>query len=529
MQPELYERLNKGWKITSRTLFGEEIGDLNGYEEWLGEYLPSFGKKGSSVSGKPVLLESNQYCNAKFISADEIKEDALTINEVKDIDSILEALAEKWEYTGNKILGNSKSVEASDLVMDSQYVADSANIQQSSDVFLSYMIRKGSRYVYGGGCFGIGEFIVRVFAAYNIKRILESFFITDSSDIYFSYNCAGCTELLFSFFQRNKRYCIGNLQLPKDRYANLKKKLLAEIASELKKSKRFPSLFELCGDMHEDVELKIPNKKSIVDKESIERAFSSTFRTIFRKEIDGIDQYGKWLAKHTVTIKRIKSPFGIETYVPESRQYSIFSRFPENRIVSFEEGMELGKMTLDEKDLDSLEKIKENLTKIGYVSAEFVSGISKNRIETPVVFNASNIYKTYDGTHSEYVGFSSMAGNSKYIFGCGRILESQFCINCYNSLYLNRCFEVDTSSKCSDSFFCHNSEGLSDCIFCFNAKGKHYAIGNLVLDPERYRTLKNQLLGQIVEELKTTGESKLDIFNINYRGGRLWYSKLMKC
>jgi hypothetical protein len=51
--------------------------------------------------------------------------------------------------------------------------------------------------------------------------------------------------MLFSFNQVAKHYMIGNLELQHDRYDSLKQKLMAEIAEELRRKKRFPSLFEL--------------------------------------------------------------------------------------------------------------------------------------------------------------------------------------------------------------------------------------------------------------------------------------------
>jgi len=108
----------------------------------------------------------------------------------------------------------------------------------------------------------------------------------------------------------------------------------------------------------------------------------------------------------------------------------------------------------------------------------------------------------------------SLSLNSKYTFGCYRILDSEFCIKCYNSLYLSRCYEVDVSTKCSDSLFCHNCEGLTDAMFCFNVKGKRHAIGNAELAPSKYATIKGSLIEQIAGELERKKDFRLDVFNI---------------
>ncbi|MEM4329646.1 MAG: hypothetical protein QXY64_00600, partial [Candidatus Bilamarchaeaceae archaeon] len=197
-----YAMLNSKWLSTTKIIFKDEIGELSDYAQWLKEYLPNLGKRKSYVSGKEVTLVRDYYpSRALFISADEIKDiemKPLTINEIKDIDSIINAVSEKWMYAGNKILGNSNFIESSDLIIDSQYVIDSADISESTYVFGSSLIRKGSKYIFGSHFGGNGEFIVRTGAFFNVKRVFESFIITDSSDIYFSHLCEGCNELLFS-------------------------------------------------------------------------------------------------------------------------------------------------------------------------------------------------------------------------------------------------------------------------------------------------------------------------------------------
>jgi hypothetical protein len=120
----------------------------------------------------------------------------------------------------------------------------------------------------------------------------------------------------------------------------------------------------------------------------------------------------------------------------------------------------------------------------------------------------------YDITYGENAAVSFLALNSKYVYGCRRILESQFSVKCYNSLYLNRCFELDSCNKCSDSYFCHNSEALQDCMFCFNMKGRRHCIGNTQLEREEYAKAKDALVGQMADELMKTGRLNLNIYNI---------------
>ncbi|MBI5228067.1 hypothetical protein HY988_05750 [Candidatus Micrarchaeota archaeon] len=520
-ESEVYSQLNKEWKTTCRILLGEEIGELNDYEEWLNEYKPKAGKRNSAISGNKVMLCSDIYnAKANFVSAKELREGKpLTINEVKDIDSIIEAVKEKWVYVGDRILGHSKFVESSDLVIDSHYVENSINITQSSNISDSFLIRLDSKNIFGSGFFGKAEFVIKLFAGFNIKRVFESYSVDDSSDMYFSHACIGCSEMLFSFFQRNKRHTIGNLQLGKEKYFELKKKLLAEAVSELKKSKSFPSLFKLSPTGVENVpEISLPKySESPTDLEAIERAFSNTYKVILKKESKRMMEYQSFLSRHMIEPKQTKSVFGDTTYYVDYGEAEAFSRVPKSRMVSVREGVELGKLKLKEEDITSISKITSKLGDIAYFTIEILNGNNSNVIESPLVTHSNHVFRTFDVTHSKYTGITSQALNSSYIFGGNRVLNSDFAINCYNSLYLSRCFEVDTSTKCSDSLFLHNCEGNSETIFCFNVKGKHHAIGNLNLEQGTYTKIKDSLLEQISNELDRTKTCSLDIFTI---GGR---------
>ena len=79
------------------------------------------------------------------------------------------------------------------------------------------------------------------------KRCFDSYLCVSSSDLYSCFNCKNCMDAMFCFNQNSKRHAIGNLELPKEKYLVIKKKLLSEIAEELEAKKRFPSVFEAAG------------------------------------------------------------------------------------------------------------------------------------------------------------------------------------------------------------------------------------------------------------------------------------------
>ena len=511
----IYNELNKSWKTTCRILLGDEIGELKDFEGWLKEYHPNIVKKKSYISDKDVTFARPEYCKgARFISLDEVREKAiepLTINDVKDIDSVVEAVSERIEYVGNKVLGNSSHVESSDNVIDSQYVMDSANIQHSSNVFSSFYATEGSKHVFGGNWVGKSEFIVKS-AGYNCGRLWETSFMDGSSDAYFSYCCLNCSDIMFSFSQRNKRNMIGNLQLTKDRYLELKGKLLSEIREDMKRDKTFPSMYEMVKGQKPNAQLSLPKKTVKEDMGPIESAFSSTFKVLFKKEIKGIQEYRDWLSRHFIKTDEITTIFGTKTYrtdvsIGECRVY------PDDRIVTQDESLELAKLHLDGSEINSMDGIRANLGRIAFFAGDFTER-ADNAIRCAIGFHVSNIYDTADGNFADYCGVNMSLIRCKYAFGSNRLSDSEFCIDCYHSFNLKRCFELDNCRNCSDSYFAHNCEGLADTMFCFNAKSKRYAIGNNEMIKEKYTPLKDELVQQMADEILRNKELKWDIYNI---------------
>ena len=520
MNSPVYKELNKAWKATCRVLLGEEVGELKEYEEWLKEYVPVIGKRKSHISGKDVTVAFDEYCkDARFVSLDEVKEksiEPLTINEIKDIDSIVEAISEKWECTGNVILGNSGFVESSSSVTNSFYVSDSTYVDNSKYVAHCEHLTGGSYYFGCSNC-GQNDFVLKFVRGVKNKRIFNSSHCHLSSDIYCSTGLTASHEMMFSFHQYNKNHMIGNLQLSKDKYFSLKQKLIEEIRENLKKDKSFPSIFKFVENEKPNIDIKIKSKtEKKEDISFVDKDFMSTFKVLFKKEPESIKRYENWLSKHTAPMEEIKTVFGsaVQIQKPYHMGYA-FSLIPQKRVVSQEESLQLSGLQAKENEIETLEKVMKWFSDTCCFNVEYISGKNNFYSQCPVIADSSFAHNVYVIVNSEHSAISSwVLWGSRYIFGSVRTTNSSHCINAYNSLNLTRCFEVDSSTNCSDTYFAHNCEGLQDAMFCWNAKGKRYAIGNAELPPDQYRKIKDMLVEQMADEILKKKELKYDIFNL---------------
>ncbi|MFH0817698.1 MAG: hypothetical protein V1909_03625, partial [Candidatus Micrarchaeota archaeon] len=226
--------LEKAFQQTFRIIFGECNVTLDELRPYLlrNHYQPAVMRK-SAISGKDVVVSHSRYPeDARYISQDEIdymkKAPPISINEIKDLDSLLEAIDDRIAYAGNKIFGNCAVVDKVDNCTDSFFVYDSHTIVASKYVALSSFVRQGSEYIFGSFPLLDCKYLIKVTGAHKLARAFECCVTTNSSDMFFCVYCHGCSNVMFSFNQRGKKHVIGNLELPRDKYFELRKKLVDE-------------------------------------------------------------------------------------------------------------------------------------------------------------------------------------------------------------------------------------------------------------------------------------------------------------
>lgn len=520
---EVYSKVNSAWKATCKVLFGEEIGELREYRDWLLSKVISPREEKSSLSGESVYLGSHDYCQGRFIGLNEVdfnrKYPPLSINEIKDIDSIVSAISERAIYAGNIVLGNSKFIEGCANIFECHYVYDSNNVDHAKNIAYSSNVKEAENLF---GCNTIGEtkFGIRNFETYKITRCFELWKSSNTSGSYFIFNLDGCNDCMFSFNLQNASYCIGNLNLGKQKYEGLKTKLLGEVAEELKKKKKFPSFLEMAKESINDSKSSaIPSfslpeiKEEATDKQAIEEAFGQATKIVLGRELHDMDSYSGYFLKHTWKMDKEKSCVSKKPLWVT--HYAFLQTVPRDRLLKWDESFAVGRQTrIAEAELGSLSSIRESLHRIAFFCPELISNENKNIIDTPVYAWCVNSYRSaLTGIGKNYI-FSSWTRRCNYTIGCTIPYLSDFVINTYYSSRITRGFEVDGSRDCMDLYFSHNCEALQDGMFCFNVKNLKRAIGNAQYPPDEYRKFKGAILEQVGDELEKKKSLKWDIYNI---------------
>ena len=523
-----YENLDRRWKEVCRVLFEGEIGGLGEFSEWLSELNEPILHKRSSLSGKSVSFAVPDYCQgAALLSFDEVdinkKFQPLSINEAKDIDSIVQAVQERIFYTGNIILGNSNYIEKSSNISDSFYMLESAKLGDSKYIGYSTLGRL-DEYCFGNNGIGETSFAVRCYETFRDKRCFELWMGQNCSDCYYSHALSNCSECFFSFHLKDRRHAIGNLELPREKYLQVKSALLEQMREKLKKEKRLPSLVEIvsqCGDYSK--ELALLAKGGIMqvargkgDKKPIEQAFSRTSGLLLGKQLEGgVDRYSGWLSLHTRRTEKQKSALsGLPVFRGD---YCCYFRLPKDRLVTMQEGRFIGdsvRIGKIEAEGITLENAHRAIGKIAYFVSEYEEGTNLNTIECATTTDSTNCYRSFPIVYSKNCAYSFWPRSSEYAFGCESLFDSQFCMNAYYSSKIRGGFELDSCRDCANLYFSHNCENVQDSMFCFNLKNARYAIGNAPLPRVSYLKIKEKITGEIYGELSAKCALGIDIYNI---------------
>lgn len=246
----------------------------------------------------------------------------------------------------------------------------------------------------------------------------------------------------------------------------------------------------------------------------IEKAFMKTTELLFGKGFSSIDDHAEWLIRDLErTMVSVKSRVsGKELYIPDIKPFTMLK----DNLVSMEESLVLGKKTISEKDLEglSLATAARILKPISTTSVDIIYGQNIGSEQCACYGPTVYCYRSSMTWYSNYTALSFWPKWCEHVFGSSNLQRSKFCIKCYSSANLTRCFEVSDSNDCSDCYYSHNLDNCSDCLFCFNLKNKRYAIGNVELSREDYLRVKAMLLEWVNQELNKNRSVPLSIFNL---------------
>ncbi|MCL6089240.1 MAG: hypothetical protein M1530_03730 [Candidatus Marsarchaeota archaeon] len=243
----------------------------------------------------------------------------------------------------------------------------------------------------------------------------------------------------------------------------------------------------------------------------INDAWKSTCKTIFGREIGGLEKYEDYLHEAVFGMEAV-SAFSKKSVMLASDAYAPGSRFfdyqtEQLKAESLSQPFDINAA----KDIDSLAgQIHERLVYAG----NKVLGKCENVVHSDAVFDSINVLDSSYVARSKNAAHCFWVRDSENAFGCASFGFGANVIRSYYDKNISRTFEVVVCEYLSDSMFCYNTFNCSDLLFCFNLRNQHHRIANIQLDKDRYNRLKAGLAEQISGELERKGRMGFSMMDV---------------
>ncbi|HQT44867.1 MAG TPA: hypothetical protein PLO51_02735 [Candidatus Micrarchaeota archaeon] len=239
-------KIDERFSQVSLMLFGKRLENVRDYGEWLltTAHEARMAEKKSIVSARTVYVPSAKFfldLGGRVMTADEAlkhgekniaeaQAGGLSLANASGILSGISATTPEIIYSEN--IGTSESCAYG----PTQHCYRVACCWFSKYIAYSYWTRTSD------SLFGCSLCTDCSFSAkcYSSTKLTKCFEVNDSnrcSDSYFCHNCEDMSECMFCFNAKGKRYAIGNVEVGREKYMEIKRKVLASIWAELESAK----------------------------------------------------------------------------------------------------------------------------------------------------------------------------------------------------------------------------------------------------------------------------------------------------
>ena len=239
--------IEEAFAKTCNIVLGKRLGGgIDDYSGWLKKDIKKNEVLRSCASNKTILRFD--YCDYfklpgnRMLTRDEAREagEKLKIGE-EAAESV--TLANAHETIGGVAFFCPEYQDGMNLnIIECATGGDSAHCYRSSAVVYSKYAGycfwpRSSEHSFGCSALLSSEFNIRCFNSVKLARCFEVDFSRDCSGCYFCHNVENCTDCMFCFNAKNLKYAIGNVEVGREKFMEMKKMVLGRIGKELEETR----------------------------------------------------------------------------------------------------------------------------------------------------------------------------------------------------------------------------------------------------------------------------------------------------
>ncbi len=235
-------RIEEAFAKTTGIVLGKRLGPIDRYGKWLWRNTASCRHEKSCASGEELLVPGcihfHRYPSNRLVNQREAdllgeslgisEEEAMKISLVNapQILSKIAYFCVEWE------MGNVANNIEAQLNLGSTDCYRSILNTYSKLCAYDYWPRD-SEHLFGCNEGRSSSFCIKCYHSEGLSRCLEVDASKNCSDCYFCHNCENVRDGMFCFNVKNKQYAIGNVEVGRERYMEIKRMVLEELNKEL--------------------------------------------------------------------------------------------------------------------------------------------------------------------------------------------------------------------------------------------------------------------------------------------------------
>jgi hypothetical protein len=236
-------RIDKAFMDTMRIVLGKELGPIDKFEAWLGKHTATVEKR-KTAFGRETYVPFSSFPFMLSIDGNRFatNEEALELGKLKislgeeeaNVDSIRSKMEEIAYYSPEIKVGNNQNIIGCPLSENSMnvYKVVDANVVKNAGVSGQVF---SSENVFGSFWVIDSKFCINCYHSANVANCFEMDSCSNCRNSLFCHNCEDLDNCMFCFNVKSKRYAIGNVEIGREGYMEVKEKVLAEIIRQLEK------------------------------------------------------------------------------------------------------------------------------------------------------------------------------------------------------------------------------------------------------------------------------------------------------
>ena len=229
--------VEEAFSSTSKLLFGQALSPIDAYADWLVRDLPNW--RVLKRAGKETAVANYGYFKflpdkkiAAFEQFDEIGKRKLAVSDHPSLSGLSASMASSLECVTDVIEGTNMDVDSCTVyknLVSAYKCLGSFNSKQSGFICWSDF----NEYSFGLYRTFHSKFSMKCYHSDKLSRCLEMDGCNSCSDSMFCHNCENSENALFCFNSSSLHYAVGNVEVGKEKFAQIFGSLKERMAKQL--------------------------------------------------------------------------------------------------------------------------------------------------------------------------------------------------------------------------------------------------------------------------------------------------------